>query len=463
MPKNLKNKIYLFLILFIFFIVFINIKNEINNCYGNENDLVLSEIIQKNLINNYFNLEFIEKSFLISYKFNFEDLTLNIFSKDSKFILKINIKKNISIYKYTIKLYSDPVIFIKDNFEDEKIKSNEKNKENLIYINSEIIFSYYKTFFKPYLNKEEFDKWYQYKKRLKELKYLDYKPVEYYSENLEEKNKEIINNNSKELQETKKEEKKKEDVSSLKSYYDYAKKEIIEYKRIKYIIIDPGHGGKDPGAIVGNVKEKDINLYISNLLYSEISKKFNDYIVVMTRKDDRYISLEDRVKYINSFNSKEYTGIMLSIHCNSNPLSNKPNGLEVYFLDYNIADNKIKDLVASENSIGTENKDEDFNFFINRILNENLIYASNFLAKTFFEIFKNKKSLITASKISGAPFYVIAYSEMPSILIELGYLSNPNDLKNLYSKKFIDDFVTSVLESIDIFIKTYNATKSFKN
>ncbi|MCX8059068.1 MAG: N-acetylmuramoyl-L-alanine amidase [Spirochaetes bacterium] len=468
LDKKLKNKVFYFFIFSLFLILLIN---NLNINSFSEEEVLIPDIIKNNLVNDYFNFNFILKSFDLSFIYNYEDFCFDIKNKDTNLTLRINNRKNISIYKYIFKTFSEPLIIIindkENNNQEEKNNFNlNKNIDFKIFINSDIVYYYYKIFFIPKNYKDEFDKWFQYKKYLKELKLLNYKPIESYTENIFDLNKvekEKIEEDNKKDNIIKEEiEKKKQDENVVKNYYDFAKKEIFEYKRLKYIIIDPGHGGKDPGAIYGNIKEKDVNLYISNILFSELNKKYSDFIILMTRKDDRYISLEDRVKFINNYNTKEYTGLMISIHCNSNPLSNKSNGLEVYYLDYNIADSKIKDLVSTENNLGTNNSKEDLNYFINRILNENLIYASNFFAKTFYEIYKNKKPVILPNKLAGAPFYVIAYSEIPSILIELGYLTNQNDLKNLLSKKFIDDFISSILEAIDIFIKNYNDTKGFK-
>jgi|GEM_PF-802347 N-acetylmuramoyl-L-alanine amidase len=465
--KKRKTFFNLFFILIIFILILSLFLYFGKKTYSEENIENFPKIIQDNLYENYFNFIFIINSFNLVYNINYEDKIIYFYNKDSSLPLKISINKNIVFYKFNIKTFSDFTIIIKKD--DNKNIKNYNYYDN-VFINSDIIFYFYNLFFKNSIYKNEFDKWYNIKKKIKELKFLEYKPLEL--NNLISQNSDIFIQEKNEKTENK--EKKDEVIISkiisteekkndIKNYYDYAKKEIIEFKKIKYIIIDPGHGGKDPGAVVGNLKEKDINLKISLFLRDELIKKFPDLKIVLTRTDDKYLSLEERVKFVNSFISKEYTGIMISIHCNSNPFSNKSNGLEVYFLDYQIADEKIKNLVSEENKSENKESNEDFNFFVNRILNENLIYSSNYLAKLIFESFKNKNSIISPNKISGAPFYVIAYSEMPSVLIELGYLTNPNDSKNILSTKFINDFINSVVEAISFFINKYNITKGFKD
>ena len=141
------------------------------------------------------------------------------------------------------------------------------------------------------------------------------------------------------------------------------------------------------------------------------------------------------------------------------PYSSKKSGLEIYYLDYDVVDEKIKDLVKYENK---EVGDTFLGTIINRLLNEQLIFESQKLASFLFSDFKSSIKELQVSFIRGAPFYVLAYTEMPSVLIEMGYITNPNDLNVMQSDKFIESFAVSVSSGIEQFIKEYTISEGFK-
>ncbi|MCR4421058.1 MAG: N-acetylmuramoyl-L-alanine amidase [Exilispira sp.] len=351
-----------------------------------------------------------------------------------------------------------------------------------LIIPQQLIYSLYNVFFIPIKNKQIYDDWYlEYKKNLEkndnELKKDQEKKEE---EIVKEENKtDKKDNDNKDNNEEKKdiqtdktdeekknqEDKKNEQDNSTpiqkekETFYSYAQAKMVDFKVISFIVIDAGHGGEDPGAVGSNVYEKDINLKVALKLKNILNSKFPYLSIYLTREKDIKLTLEERVKLANKNLSETKTGIFISLHANANPYSSKKSGIEVYYLDYDIIDEKIKDLVKYENK---EVGESLLNNIINRLLNEQLIFESSKLATYCFNNIKNNVKDINASFVKGAPFYVLAYSEMPAILIEMGYITNPNDVKIMLSDNYINLLGYSISLGIEQFIKEYTISEGFK-
>ncbi len=225
----------------------------------------------------------------------------------------------------------------------------------------------------------------------------------------------------------------------------------------KIIVLDPGHGGKDCGAQVNKVCEKTITLKIAKLAQETL--KSRGYQVFMTRSSDKYISLTDRTKLANDKNAD----IFISIHANALDKKSKnystANGIETYFLSTARSERARKVAEA-------ENKDdvEVMNYFsklsfLNSI-NSHRLLASNKLAidiQTGMLI--NTRKIYTATTDGGVregPFWVLAGALMPSILVEVGYLTNKDELKRLQTKNYQQSIATGIADGIDAyFLKNF--------
>ncbi len=334
-----------------------------------------------------------------------------------------------------------------------------------LIIPEQLVFYFYNIFFIPIKNKEIYDNWYQqYKKNLENLDESN-KQKEEKKDNEEKINKDEDQKDNKENKDSKKEDKNTTDDNSTpiakekETFYSYAQAKMVDFKVISFIVIDAGHGGEDPGAVSNNIYEKDINLKMALKLKNILSSKFPYLSIYLTRDKDVKLTLEDRVKFANKYLSETKTGIFISLHANANPYSSKKSGIEVYYLDYDVIDEKIKDLVKYENK---ESETNLLNNIINRLLNEQLIFESSKLANFCFNQIKNNVKDINASFVKGAPFYVLAYSEMPSVLIEMGYITNPNDLKLMLSDNYLNLLGFSISLGIEQFIKEYTTSEGFK-
>ena len=217
------------------------------------------------------------------------------------------------------------------------------------------------------------------------------------------------------------------------------------------IVLDAGHGGKDPGAIgVTGVKEKDINLGIVIKLGKLIAKNFPSIKVVYTRKTDDFVELYKRGKIANDAEGK----LFISIHCNSTPQKDVAlRGSEVYLLRPGRTKEAI-DIAEFENSVI---KYEDNPQRYQKLTDENFILVS--MAHSQYMRYSEKFSdLIDQDwgKHSGIPFlgikqagfYVLVGASMPGVLIETGFLSNRKDEAYLKSSKGQSEIVASIFDAI---------------
>ena len=214
--------------------------------------------------------------------------------------------------------------------------------------------------------------------------------------------------------------------------------------RIKKIVIDAGHGGKDPGAIArSGLREKDVTLDVAKRLSKLLRQQGVE--VVMTRSVDRFIPLSSRVDIANSSRAD----LFLSIHANANRVRSL-NGFEIYYVSPTVDD------VGRALSAAREAK-LDFNGISSLNLKATLwdmIYTSNRaesveLSRHICRMTKNTLDTNILG-IKGARFYVLKGTRMPAILIEIGFLSNYSEermLRNSYYRQKIAECIVSGVKS----------------
>ncbi len=195
------------------------------------------------------------------------------------------------------------------------------------------------------------------------------------------------------------------------------------------IVIDPGHGGKDPGTSNRSLKlyEKNITLDLARRLKS-LFKKNSKYEIILTRESDRYISLEERTAIANSKKSD----LFVSIHVNSAPRENT-RGIETYYLNLT-TDPWSMSVAAQENAI-TKKSIGEMETIVKQIVknakkSESRI-LSQFIQEHVVKQLKSKYSKITSLGVKKAPFYVLIGARMPASLVETSFLSNMNEAKRL--------------------------------
>ena len=233
-------------------------------------------------------------------------------------------------------------------------------------------------------------------------------------------------------------------ISSLlkESIQPSAISKYISPKRLdrnKVIVIDAGHGGKDPGAIgYRKYREKIVVMDIASELKRIL--KSRGYKVYMTRDRDEFIKLSKRTKYAN----RKDADIFVSIHANAVEKKNasKANGIECYFLAKSRS-SRAKKIAAKENSADLS----DMNFygkesFLNTLNSHNIV-ASNKLAidlqRSMLGSLKKSYKNVHDGGVREGPFWVLVGAQMPSVLVEVGFISHPTEAKRLvnvnYQKK----------------------------
>jgi N-acetylmuramoyl-L-alanine amidase len=220
----------------------------------------------------------------------------------------------------------------------------------------------------------------------------------------------------------------------------------------KRVIIDPGHGGHDPGTMSRTgIKEKDLVLDISRRV-AEILGQEGEYEVLMTRNDDSYPPLEERTAIANS----READLFVSIHANAVP-SRRIRGIETFYLNLATTPD-AEETAARENAVSTRRMGE-LQDILRQIMNNSRIAESSDFAERVHNSmvegvldgnFKGSRN----RGVKTAPFYVLLGANMPSVLVEVSYLSNTEDAKLLSQ----DEYRQRIAESIARGIENYTAS-----
>jgi N-acetylmuramoyl-L-alanine amidase len=201
------------------------------------------------------------------------------------------------------------------------------------------------------------------------------------------------------------------------------------------VVLDPGHGGEDYGAVgVGGLLEKDVTLDVALELKKILTMQEN-ITVRLTRDRDEFVPLMDRTSLANDFEAN----VFVSIHANASP-SKKLSGLETYVLD-NAGDKSSKTLAERENaSVKFEGEQGDLRYILSDLIQNIKLADSILLAQSVQkQILVSTEGSETKLKNLGvkrAPFYVLVGAHMPCILVELGFIDNANEGINFSDKKY---------------------------
>lgn len=217
-----------------------------------------------------------------------------------------------------------------------------------------------------------------------------------------------------------------------------------EYK----VVIDPGHGGTDAGAVADKIKEAEITLEISKKV-SKLLSQDPEFKVILTRTADNIVPLFQRSKIAKN----EKADLFISIHANSSTdLSAK--GAEVYFQSQMPPDEETLFLASRENQghehQETEESDApqgDLAVIVDDLKKNEHVYNSQILAETIINQWK-KKLPIRHEPIRQGPFHVLVSVPMPSVLVEVGFVSNKKELNQLQSNAHQNQIAEIIYKSI---------------
>lgn len=229
------------------------------------------------------------------------------------------------------------------------------------------------------------------------------------------------------------------------------------------IIIDPGHGGKDPGAIAEHgsgknrirVVEKDINLKVSLMLYERLKKAFPEKKILATRTTDVYPELSERTDMANAIPlAKNEAIIFISIHTNAS-LSKKARGFEVWYLDPEV---RRPHLAVP----GGADSDPALHPILADMLQEEFTTESIIIAKNILESMDEAVGELTENRgIKDKDWYVVKNARMPAVLVELSYLSNETDARLLARDDYLKKLADAIYTGIVSFVRYFDTSKGF--
>ncbi len=230
-----------------------------------------------------------------------------------------------------------------------------------------------------------------------------------------------------------------------------------EPEAIRTICLDPGHGGTDFGAIGrSNLMEKDITLNIAKRLKKQIESKLG-LDVVMTREGDEEVSLNSRVAKANNHKAQ----IFVSIHVNSS-FRKAANGPETYYVSLNATDQEAFQLSQKENSAFEEeidklaNDDNELKMILWDMAQNEYIKESSKLAD-FIQFELNVLMHTRNRGVKQAPFRVLMRAAMAAVLVEIAFLSNPSEEKQLKDEAFLDKMTAALYAGIAKYIYNYSS------
>ncbi len=220
---------------------------------------------------------------------------------------------------------------------------------------------------------------------------------------------------------------------------------------VQRIVIDPGHGGRDPGCrVTKTVGEKDVVLAIARHLANKIKKEIG-CDVFLTRNKDTFLPLERRTAIANM----KKADLFISLHVNAHK-SKSIYGLETYFL--NMATDERSVMVAARENATSEKNISDLQMILNDLMLNTKINESSRLAheiqKGMVYRLKKKYRRVRNLGVKQAPFYVLIGAQMPAILVETGFASNPMEIRRLLSKKYQEYIAEGICAGIKTYIKS---------
>lgn len=223
---------------------------------------------------------------------------------------------------------------------------------------------------------------------------------------------------------------------------------------INTIVIDPGHGGKDPGAVgYKGLKEKDVVLGVGLRLGKILKKNMPGTKILFTRNTDIFIPLWRRTQFANEKKGK----LFVSLHCNSNP-NHHANGFETYFLSADKDKNRqAKDVVFKENASIKFEKAEDqerykgVNFILATMAQSAFIRQSQYLATVVQNSFSRRMKPIGLKPrgVKQGRFWVMVGATMPNILVEMGFVSNKYESKILRKSSNQQKIAQAIFDGIN--------------
>jgi N-acetylmuramoyl-L-alanine amidase len=221
----------------------------------------------------------------------------------------------------------------------------------------------------------------------------------------------------------------------------------FEFRPVRTVVLDPGHGGRDPGAIgVGGLEEKDVTLRLALELRKRLRER--GFRVVMTRDEDRTLDLEERTAIAEGAGGD----VFVSLHCNAAPRPSL-HGIETYSLNESDEQHSVQ-VAARENGIAQEEVD-----VLQRTVAQLRVSEASGPSWILAELvhhqlvqgLRERYDAVNDLGVKKGPFYVLFLSSMPSILVESGFLTHRDEAKRLHSRAYVTRLAESMAEGLALY------------
>ncbi len=219
--------------------------------------------------------------------------------------------------------------------------------------------------------------------------------------------------------------------------------------KIRRIVIDPGHGGKDPGALgLYGLKEKHLTLKVSRYLAQELQKTLGCE-VLLTRDRDTFIPLIKRPAIANL----KRADLFVSIHVNASP-NRRTRGIETYYLNFT-TDPEAMRVAAMENAVSNQSLSE-LQSILKKILRNTKIEESRRLAQAVQKALVKRLSRrwrgVKDLGVKKAPFLVLVGTRMPAILVEISFITNPTEARRLRDERYLREIARGIAEGLKAYV-----------
>jgi N-acetylmuramoyl-L-alanine amidase len=250
----------------------------------------------------------------------------------------------------------------------------------------------------------------------------------------------------------------------VKDQEEYFIIHLKKYQEVydKIVVLDAGHGGKDPGALRTytvngkkiTIQEKDITLKVGQLLYKKLKQTYPEKQIIMTRSTDKFLSLGERTDVANSVKlQKDEAVIYVSVHVNAS-LDKKASGYEVWYLSPGYRRTVLDKSVAQD--------DKSLFPILNSLMEEEYTTESILMAKFIMDGLQAQIGNKSKSRgIKAEEWFVVRNANMPSVLIEVGFLTNQEEAMNLNSDSYLQKTTQGIYNGISAFVTHFERSRGF--
>lgn len=230
---------------------------------------------------------------------------------------------------------------------------------------------------------------------------------------------------------------------------------------IDAIVLDAGHGGKDPGGIANAIEEKRLVLTLVKKIHALFRSNNKDLSIYVTRKSDNFVSLEERVSKTARWSTKKNI-LFVSVHGNI-AFNKKVEGLEIYTLSDKASDPEALEVERLENAgftVEDIRQTDTLYSILADLVRDSTRKQSEWLARYVYDDML-RSGPVLGRGLKKANFFVLKYNTVPSILIEVGYMSSPSESRKLKSEDYQNNLAEGIFKGVSRFIEEYNKTEGF--